>query len=67
MYNLSKVLVSGDMSMCNMSTVKNGKNVQNVYSSSFVKSGNSLFYGRSVSIFKESANLLSMNQDLKLS
>ncbi|MFA6940284.1 MAG: hypothetical protein WCQ54_04785 [Clostridiaceae bacterium] len=49
--------------MVNISAIKNGKDVQNKYSSSFVKSGILLLYGRSVSIFKESTGLLSMNQD----
>jgi len=51
------------MSVVNISAIKNGKDVQNKYSSSFVKSGILLLYGRSVSIFKESTGLLSMNQD----
>jgi len=51
--------------MVNISTIKNGKSVQLKYSSSFVKSGILLLYGRSVSIFKESTGLLSVNQDLE--
>jgi len=51
--------------MVNISTIKSGKNRQLKYSSSFVKSGVLLLCGRSVSIFKESTGLLSMNQDFE--
>jgi hypothetical protein len=49
--------------MVNIGTIENKEQLK--YSSSFVKSGISLLCGRSVSIFKESTGLLSMNQDLE--
>lgn len=47
--------------MVNISTIRSGKSIQLKYSSSFVKSGILRIYGRSVSIFKESTGLISMN------
>lgn len=52
--------------MVNISAIKNGRSIQLKYSSSFVKSGILLLYGRSVSIFKGSTGLISMNHADKL-